>query len=259
MHRPWSRRCAFVCGAIGLIALGGRVNAQQQTGQYEQADIEYGLVVYRAQCATCHGDNGDGVPGVDLRSGQLRHAATDRELRRVISDGIPGTGMPPFNLDPAESAGIMAYLRNMNFEADAVALGNTARGRTVFEGKGECARCHRVKGQGPRLAPELTAIGAMRAPSALQRSLLDPTGSMRPINRPVVVVTRDGERVTGRRLNEDTYTVQLIDGQERLRSFDKADLREYTILTESPMPSYEDRLSPQELADLLAYLISLKG
>ena len=82
---------------------------------------------------------------------------------------------------------------------------------------------------------------------------------MRPINRPVVVVTPDGERVTGRRLNEDSYTVQLIDGQERLLSFDKAELRAYTILTESPMPSYADRLSPQELADLLAYLVSLKG
>ena len=99
----------------------------------------------------------------------------------------------------------------------------------------------------------------MRAPSALQRSLLDPTGSMRPINRPVVLVTQDGERVAGRRLNEDTYTVQLIDEHERLLSLDKADLQEYTILTKSPMPSYADRLNPQELADLLAYLVSLKG
>ena len=82
---------------------------------------------------------------------------------------------------------------------------------------------------------------------------------MRPINRPVQLVTADGTRITGRRLNEDTYTVQLIDGQERLRSFDKADLREFIVLMESPMPSYEDQLSPQELADLLAYLVSLKG
>ena len=82
---------------------------------------------------------------------------------------------------------------------------------------------------------------------------------MQPINRPVELVTADGTRVTGRRLNEDTYTVQLIDAEERLRSFDKADLREYTVLTESPMPSYADALSPEELADVLAYLVSLKG
>tara|TARA_B100000809_G_scaffold123129_1_gene121137 strand:- start:321 stop:863 length:543 start_codon:yes stop_codon:yes gene_type:complete len=180
-------------------------------------------------------------------------------LRQVIRNGIPGTAMPSFSFDAAESVGIVAYLRNMNFEADVVALGDTERGRILFAGKGECSTCHRVGGHGPRLAPELTTIGAMRAPSILQRSLLDPTGSMRPINRPVILVTPDGERVVGRRLNEDTYTVQLIDEQERLRSLDKADLQEYTILTESPMPSYADLLDPQELADMLAYLVSLKG
>jgi len=244
---------------MALITCGGRVDAQEHDGQYEQADIEYGLVVYRAECTTCHGETGDGVPNVDLRSGRLRQAATDRELRRLIRDGIPGTAMPPFSLDPAESVAIVAYLRNMNFEADAVALGDRERGQILFAGKGECATCHRVNGTGPRVAPELTTIGAVRAPGALQRSLLDPTGSMRPINRPVVLVTQDGERVAGRRLNEDTYTVQLIDEHERLRSLDKADLQEYTILTESPMPSYADRLNAQELADLLAYLVSLKG
>ncbi len=259
MHRPWSPRCVFVCAAMALITCGGRVDAQEHDGQYEQADIEYGLVVYRAECTTCHGETGDGVPNVDLRSGRLRQVATDRELRRLIRDGIPGTAMPPFSLDPAESVAIVAYLRNMNFEADAVALGDRERGQILFAGKGECATCHRVNGTGPRVAPELTTIGAVRAPGALQRSLLDPTGSMRPINRPVVLVTQDGERVAGRRLNEDTYTVQLIDEHERLLSLDKADLQEYTILTESPMPSYADRLNAQELADLLAYLVSLKG
>ena len=247
-----------VCVALGLVGLVGQARAQGRADD-ARADIEHGLTVYRAQCATCHGDTGDGVPGVDLRSGHLRRAANDRELQALITAGIPGTGMPPADLDTAELAGIIAYLRNMNFETDAVTLGDPVRGRIVFEGQGDCMRCHRVKGQGPRAAPELTAIGSIRAPSVLRRSLLDPTGSMRPINRPVQLVTADGTRITGRRLNEDTYTVQLIDGQERLRSFDKADLREFTVLTESPMPSYEDQLSPQELADLLAYLVSLKG
>ena len=248
----------FACAAIGLIGLGGQVGAQDHT-EYDPVDIEYGLGVYRAQCATCHGESGDEIAGVDLRSGQLRRAASDRELSTLIRAGIPGTGMLAFDLDTAEMTGIIAYLRNMNYESDAATLGDSARGRIVFEGKGDCIRCHRVKGRGPRQAPELTAIGTRRAPSALRRSLLDPTGTMRPINRPVQLMTADGTRITGRRLNEDTYTVQLIDDQERLQSFDKADLREYTVLTVSPMPSYESQLSSQELADLLAYLVSLKG
>ena len=247
-----------VCVTVWLLAFNGPVSAQGHT-DYEAADIEYGISVYRAQCATCHGESGDAIAGVDFRGGQLRRGATDRELRQVIRSGIPGTGMLAFELDTAEMTGIIAYLRNMNYEADTVALGDVVRGRGIFEGKGDCLQCHRVQRQGPRVAPDLTAIGTMRTPSGLRRSLLDPTGTMQPINRPVELVTADGTQVTGRRLNEDTYTVQLIDSQERLRSFDKEDLLEFTVLTESPMPSYGDSLNSQELADVLAYLVSLKG
>ena len=82
---------------------------------------------------------------------------------------------------------------------------------------------------------------------------------MLPFNKPVQVVTRDGDVVTGRRLNEDTYTVQILDERERLMSFDKTDLQEVTVLSESPMPSYGESLTEAELADLLAYLVTLQG
>ena len=64
--------------------------------------------------------------------------------------------------------------------------------------------------------------------------------------------------IDGRRLNEDTYSVQLIDDQERLLSLDKSELREYTILTPQ-LPSYADVFSEEEAADVRAYLRSLKG
>src|SRR5204863_5985361 len=117
-------------------------------------------------------------------------------------------------------------------------VGDAARGRMVFDGKGGCARCHRVGTQGSRVAPDLSDVGATRSPSSLLRTLTDPTSQMMPINRPVRAVTRDGKVINGRRLNEDTYTVQLLDEQEKLVSLTKADLREFTILTASPMPSY---------------------
>ena len=82
---------------------------------------------------------------------------------------------------------------------------------------------------------------------------------MLPINRPVRAVTRDGTLHTGRRLNEDTYTVQLIDQNQRLVSLVKDDLQEYAVLTTSSMPSYEDTMNEQERADVLAYLLTLKG
>ena len=227
---------------------------------FTPADIAYGARLYDAQCTTCHGANGDGVGGVDLRSGKFRNGGTDQDLVRVITNGVPGTGMQAFRFDSAEIAGIVGFLRNMNaFDRGSNKTGDAARGRATFEGKGGCARCHRVGSLGSRVGPDLSEVGATRSAGSLFRSLTDPTSQMMPINRPVRAVTKDGKVVNGRRLNEDTYTVQLIDEQEKLVSLTKADLREYTILTASPMPSYKDRLSENELADVVAYLLSLKG
>ena len=253
------------CALLGL-ALAGPLSAAAQNppaahpGEYAPADIEYGSRLYDAQCTTCHGANGDGVGGVDLRSGKFRNAVTDQDLTRVITNGIEGTGMQAFKFDPSEIAGILAYLRNMNsFDRGSVRAGDAGRGQTVFDGKGACARCHRVGAQGSRVGPDLSDVGAVRSAGSLLRSLTDPTSQMMPINRPVRVVTRDGKRINGRRLNEDTYTVQLIDDQEKLISLSKSDLAEYTILTVSPMPSYRDRLTQDEIADVVAYLLTLKG
>jgi putative heme-binding domain-containing protein len=146
-----------------------------------------------------------------------------------------------------------------SFNARGLMLGDSARGRALFEGAGNCASCHAVNGKGPRVAPDLGDIGALRTAELIHRTLLDPAGSMLPAIRPVRAVTRDGKVINGRRLNEDTYTVQLIDEQEHLLSLTKADLREYTVLKTTSMPSYKDKFSAQELTDLEAYLLSLRG
>ena len=253
------RRLTTSCVAVGyIVARLAGAQAPPGSPEYSTADIAFGAQVYATQCVTCHAATGDGVGGVDLRSGKFRNATTDQQLAGVILTGIPGTGMNAFRLSAAERDGVIAYLRNMNaFDPAAVKVGNAARGRTVVEGR-NCLRCHRIDGQGSRLAPDLSDVGAVRSAGSLQRTLQDPTSQMMPINRPVRIVTRDGKTISGRRLNEDTYTVQVFDDQERLLSLAKADLRELTVLTTSPMPSYKD-LSAEELADLLAYLLSLKG
>src|SRR5262249_4025987 len=146
-----------------------------------------------------------------------------------ISAGIPNTGMLGFPFDPPELAALVAFLRNINtFDRGSVKLGDATRGRGVYERR-DCAKCHRVGDQGPRAAPDLSDIGASRSAGALERTLLDPSSQMMPINRPVRIVTRDDAVINGRRLNEDTYTVQVIDDRERLLSFEKAALREFTI------------------------------
>jgi putative heme-binding domain-containing protein len=229
-------------------------------GQYNQGDVELGFTLYNANCITCHGANGDGISGINLRTGQFRRIATDDDLNRLIQTGIPGTAMPSGRYSTAELGGLVAYVRSMkDFDAASPGAGDAARGETIFEEKGNCTSCHRVNGKGSRVAPDLSDIGAVRSPDALRRSILDPTSSMLPVNRSIRAVTRDGKVISGRRLNEDTYTVQLIDSEERLVSITKADLREYTILKTSAMPSYKDKLSGAEMDDLVAYLRKLKG
>jgi len=254
---PWAIAAVLVALACGSAA--GQPGPDHG-GEYAPADIAYGAQLYAAQCVACHGTNGASVAGVDLRSGRFRNAATDLQLRNLIITGIPGAGMPPFKLDDAELAGLVAYLRNMaTFDSRAVAVGDVARGRALFEGKGGCTTCHRVDGRGVGMAPDLGNVGTLRTASALQKSILDPSSAMIPINRPVRLVTKDRQVFNGRRLNEDTYTVQVMDDQGRLVSLAKADLREFTILVESPMPPYKNKLGEAEVADLVAYLLSLKG
>jgi putative heme-binding domain-containing protein len=260
-------RRLFGIATVTLVqcAIAVAVGAAQQTAQthdseYSEADIVYGSRIYAARCSMCHGPQGDGIGGVNLASGRYRNASTDQQLANFIRTGSQTAGMPPFALDNADMTAVVAYLRNMNtFDTATVRTGDAARGRAVVEGKGACLQCHRIGRAGSRVAPNLSDIGSVRSPGSIQRSLLNPTSQMMPINRPVRVVTKDGTVVNGRRLNEDTYTLQIIDERERLYSLMKADLREYTIATTSPMPPYQDKLSAEEVADVLAYLLSLKG
>jgi putative heme-binding domain-containing protein len=252
-----------------LLALGAQervqgaaqgAQTQDHPGQYSQADIDAGARVYNSQCAQCHGPNGDQVSGIDLRRGQFRRALNDEELAGVIASGVPGTGMPPFALQAPEVNGVIAFIRaGFDPAARPVKIGNALRGQAVFEGKGACLSCHRVYGTGPRTAPDLSDIGQARTVDAIHRSIVDPSSGMMPINRPVRIVMKDGTTIAGRRLNEDTYTVQLIDDTERLRSILKSDTRSYVVDTTSPMPSYATRLTADEISDLVAYLITLKG
>ena len=250
--------------AAGLaLALPASSQAQaiaEHPEDYAPADIAYGAKLFGEQCVACHGANGDAVGGIDFKRGTFHTVVTDRDLSQAITNGVPGKGMPAFKLDPTEITGIVAYIRNFNaVDRASIKLGDVARGMALFEGKGRCGSCHRVDGVGPRSAPDLSDVGAVRSAASIQRSLLDPSSQMMPINRPVHIVTRDGRTFDGRRLNEDTYSVQIMDTQEALVSLDKADLKTFTIDTTSPMPAYQGTLSEDEVADLVAYLLSLKG
>jgi putative heme-binding domain-containing protein len=249
---------AFACQHfLAFLCLAMPLTAQQR---YLPTDVELGSRLYRNNCFACHGPEGASIPGVDFRRGQFKRVSSDEDLFRVIVLGVPGTAMPPTNISDSNRLALVAYIRSLHDSASsAMGSGDVMRGRVVFEGKGGCQMCHRVNGKGARTGPDLSEVGAIRAAAYLERAIRNPGAFVAPEYRSVRAVTREGAVITGRRLNEDTHTLQLIDQDERLRSLAKSDLREFTVLTTASMPSYEGKFSSQELADLVTYLLSLKG
>jgi putative heme-binding domain-containing protein len=248
-------------GIAFLLCLANTALAQTFTsdhpGQYTQEEIAAGSRVYNSQCQLCHGRNGDQISGIDLRRGIFRATRADEDLARIISTGT-AAGMPPAVLSPADLTGVIAFIR-AGFDGSAsIQVGDATRGKALFEGKGECGSCHRVGATGPIFAPPLNDIGMARAPAALERSIRAPDSAMMPINRPVRITMREGAIINGRRLNEDTATVQVIDDSERLHSIDKRDIRTLEVSTESTMPAYAGRLTEEEIADLVGYLLTLR-
>jgi putative heme-binding domain-containing protein len=230
---------------------------------YSQADIDDGGRLYQSNCARCHGPDGDVIAGVNLGRGQFKRVTTDDEIVLTIIKGVPGTGMPPGTYSEVEAGTIVAYLRSLASAAaqspqGAGAAGDPGRGQALFDGRGQCLTCHSVGGRGSRMGPALDDVGLLRRTVEIERSILDPNADVLMDYRFARVVTRNGATIRGRLLNQDLFTIQLLDSNEKLVSFDKSSLRSSEILKESAMPSYKTRLSPAEIADLVSYLRTLR-
>jgi len=257
----------IIAAALVLIALIAgsedpalRLGVAPVLAQHETAfDVEEGGRAFRNTCANCHGPDGNEIAGIDLGRGQFRRPMTDADLVAIIRKGIPNTPMPATNMTDEQASRIVAYLRSTAASKRTASVsGDVVRGKALYDDKGNCASCHRVNGVGSRLGPDLSRIGQLRRGVELETSLVDPRAEVLPTNRFYRVVTKNGTTIVGRLLNIDTFTVQLMDSKEELRSFVKGDLKEHGFAP-SPMPSYKSTLTQQELADVVSYLVSLKG
>ena len=262
------RRPFQVCIAAALaklswvaIALAAAVQAEEtpvtRNPLTSPADVAAGAKTFRSHCASCHGVNGEGGRGPNLASGVFFHGSSDLDLLNNISDGIQGTEMPGLFYSPDRVWQVVAFIRSLNAGKETKPTADVARGVQLFKSKG-CHQCHRVNGEGGRLGPDLSDIGRTRSVEHLRAALVDPQADVR--QRYWVVSFRDasGKSQEGFLMNEDTYTVQLIDMNERLHSVSKSGLKDYKVEKTSRMPSLKDSLSSSELEQLVAYLSSLR-
>src|SRR5262245_53540613 len=151
----------LVLGLGTIFALGTAILAQQHA--YTQADIDAGSKLYDSNCGSCHGENGDKIVGIDFSKGTFKTARIDDDVIRIIRNGVPNTGMPPNPFSEAQANTIVAYVRSLlggraaNSSAIASLTGDPARGKTLFEGKGNCTSCHAINGAGGTSGPDLGA------------------------------------------------------------------------------------------------------
>jgi cytochrome c oxidase cbb3-type subunit III len=232
---------------------------------------------FRSNCAFCHGLGArGGGRGPDLTRAQKRHGNSDADLFRTINEGVPGTAMPPngatqqgVGMTDAEIWQVIAYIRSVQVKAPAQPIGDAAHGKALFFGDALCSTCHMVEGKGGRLGPDLTTTGSARSTEYLIESVRYPSRrlaqgiseAMKEFSQEyetVNVETADGQKFTGVVLNEDHFTLQMMDLREQLHLFEKDRLRSYEKSRESLMPVYDQKmLSDKDLQDIVAFLLSV--
>lgn len=137
--------------------------------------------------------------------------------------------------------------------------GNPAAGKLIFEGPGNCLSCHRAGASGSVAGPNLSNIGAQLPPGPLRQWLLYPPQKVEPRSRLYEIVLRDGKTVRGKLLNQDPFSLQLLDSGGELVAFPRSQVQEAHFVDPPPMPSYQGKLTSTRIDDLVAYLTSLRA
>lgn len=256
MIRALAMAAALTFG-VAALTVSGRAAAPWAQANFTDTELDHaeGGALYRNRCMRCHGPDGVALEGADIAARST--ALSDDDLLPTIIGGIPGTEMSPTGLTAFEAATVAAYLRFIVTDRVTGDQGDATRGRGLVEGRGGCLACHTIEGAGRLAAPDLSDIGSQRRSGELRNSLLDPNAEVRTENRYVDAHLRAGTTVRGRLLNQDSFSVQILSMDERLTAISKSDLEELEFI-DSPMPSFRDRLTPQELNDIVRYLTTLR-
>lgn len=265
---------------VGLCTLLAFALAAEDRNPYagDASAAKAGEFQFRINCSFCHGLGAKGGGrGPDLTLARKRHGASDSDMFHNIKDGIAGTAMPAaigsigVGMTDAEVWQVVTYLRSVQVKTPAHPPGNAANGKDAFFGSAKCFSCHMVEGKGGRLGPDLTGTGSSRSIESIVDSIRNPsrrlsTGLTEATKgfpqeyETATVVTEDGKTITGVTLNEDSFTVQIMDVSEKIHLLDKDKLRSFKKSRTSLMPAYSTaELSDKDLQDIVAYLVSVEA
>ncbi len=261
------RSIACVLALAGLFALGPAALVAQDRDAQVRRSTERGQQLFGAHCARCHGLAGDGGEGPSLLGRQFERAAEQSDLVRIVLDGISGTAMSRTWVDETEAGDIAAYVWSLARVAAGPIPGDADAGQRLFEGSAGCSDCHIVNGKGVGLGPEMSDIGARRGLPFLRESILLPGSSIPqgPISLHssflvVSVVMKDGTELRGMRVTEDAFALNLRDRRGRYHSIKKSQVASLDRETgASLMPDYRERLTEDQVTNIVAYMASLRG
>jgi putative heme-binding domain-containing protein len=125
--------------------------------------------------------------------------------------------------------------------------------------KAACTTCHAMGYAGGRVGPDLTKIGGVRTPADLLEAIVLPSASFVRSYEPVVVLTDDGRSFAGIIREETAAEVMLQTSATATERIRRAAIESLQAGTVSLMPKgYDTLLTPQEVADLVAFLARAK-
>lgn len=271
-RRPYRLRgTILVLYAVGSLALPVLQSASSVTFASRQSngsasaqselkgDPATGRILFEQRCGLCHGINGGGGRGPNLRRHVLQHGSTLAEIASVIKNGIPPDMPEGWYFSDQDLANLASYVYSLGQTPQAELPGDPERGRAVFEQSG-CLSCHILGGRGNGYGSDLTNVGAVRGQDRLRQTLIDPKTSATPDFLLVEAVMASGKTVQGIRRNEDTLTIQIQDSSGNFHSLAKSRLRSLKRLRgETPMPSFGGILSQRQVDDLVSFLAVQRG
>jgi putative heme-binding domain-containing protein len=227
------------------------------TSQAAHVVDRYGQSQFETSCAVCHGlDGGGGEHAPSIGRGSAAKSKSDPELVRILRDGLPEKGMPPFNsLGGLRLRSVVHYLRFLQAKNESQPVaGNPEHGRQLFFGQGECANCHAVHGDGHFLSTDLSDFALDHEPSDIRAAIINPKEEA-PVHTLAHVMTNTGQEFAGIIRNESNSSLQLQNADGQFYLLMKSALRSVKRSAAPAMPDYRNRLSTAEIDDLVSYIV----